>query len=432
MQVLVIGNGGREHALAWKLAASPRVSRVYVAPGNVGTATEPGCENVAIEATDTDGLLAFARAQGIALTVVGPEAPLVAGLVDAFTQAGLICLGPRAAAAELEGSKDFAKRFMQRHGVPTARYATFEALDAARTHLEGHPLPVVIKADGLAAGKGVVIAESLAEAQAAVTDMLEGNAYGAAGARVVIEEFLEGEEASFIFLTDGTTVRAMASSQDHKRVGEGDVGPNTGGMGAYSPAPVVDAAVRARVESEVVQRVLAGLAADDLPYRGFLYAGLMIASDGSVRVLEFNCRFGDPECQPVLMRLRSDFAEACLAAAEGRLDEVELDWDPRPAVGVVATVSGYPGDYPKGMPIRGLAAPSAEADPDTRIFEAGTAFGEDGQTRVTSGGRVLCATALGETIAEARTRAYALLESVDFDGINYRRDIAYRALRDAS
>lgn len=432
MQVLVIGNGGREHALAWKLAASPRVSRVYVAPGNAGTAAEPGCENVAIEATDTGGLLEFARTQGIALTVVGPEAPLVAGLVDAFTQAGLTCLGPRAAAAELEGSKDFAKRFMQRHGVPTAGYETFEALDAARAYLQGHPLPVVIKADGLAAGKGVVIAETLAEADAAVTDMLEGNAYGAAGARVVIEEFLEGEEASFIFLTDGTTVRAMASSQDHKRVGEGDVGPNTGGMGAYSPAPVVDAAVRARVESEVVQRVLAGLAADDLPYRGFLYAGLMIASDGSVRVLEFNCRFGDPECQPVLMRLRSDFAEACLAAAEGRLDEVELDWDPRPAVGVVATVSGYPGDYPKGMPIRGLAAPCAESDPDTRIFEAGTAFGEDGQTRVTSGGRVLCATALGETIAEARTRAYALLDTVDFEGMSYRRDIAYRALRDAS
>lgn len=432
MQVLVIGNGGREHALAWKLAASPRVSRVFVAPGNAGTATEPGCENVAIDAADTDGLLEFARTQGIALTVVGPEAPLVAGLVDRFTEAGLTCLGPRAAAAELEGSKDFAKRFMQRHGVPTAGYETFEALDAARAYLQGHPLPVVIKADGLAAGKGVVIAETLAEAEAAVTDMLEGNAYGAAGARVVIEEFLEGEEASFIFLTDGTTVRAMASSQDHKRVGEGDVGPNTGGMGAYSPAPVVDAAVGARVETEVVQRVLAGLAADALPYRGFLYAGLMIASDGSVRVLEFNCRFGDPECQPVLMRLRSDFAEACLAAAEGRLDAVELDWDPRPAVGVVATAAGYPGAYAKGTPIRGLAPPSANDNPDQRIFEAGTALADDGQSRVTSGGRVLCATALGDTIAEARTRAYALLETVDFDGMCYRRDIAHRALRAAS
>jgi phosphoribosylamine--glycine ligase len=420
---MVIGSGGREHALAWKLAHSPQVGRVYVAPGNAGTATEAGMVNVALDPMDFPALIDFAREQAIDLTIVGPEAPLVAGIVDAFEAAGLRCFGPRAGAAQLEGSKAFSKDFLARHRIPTAAYATFSDEEQALAYLRRQGAPIVVKADGLAAGKGVIVAETLAQAEAAVRDMLSGNAFGEAGCQVVIEEFLQGEEASFIVIADGLTALPMATSQDHKRVGEGDTGPNTGGMGAYSPAPVVDEVVHQRVMDEVIAPTLRGMASEGNPYRGFLYAGLMIDASGAPRVIEFNCRFGDPETQPIMLRLRSDLAALCAAALDGTLDQCHTDWDPRPSLGVVLAAEGYPGSYARGTPIEQLAD---NAD-DLKIFHAGTALTDD-RGVVTSGGRVLCVTALGEDIQAARTRCYAGVEQTRFAGMQYRRDIGWRAL----
>jgi phosphoribosylamine---glycine ligase len=425
MKLLLIGSGGREHALAWKLAQSPRVDEVLVVPGNAGTAVEPKCRNVAIAATDVDALLALAADEDVALTVVGPEGPLVAGIVDRFRAAGRRIFGPSAAAAQLEGSKAFAKDFLARHRIPTAHYAVFTDLDAALAHLAAVGAPIVVKADGLAAGKGVVVAETLAEAEAAVRDMLGGNAFGAAGARVVIEEFLAGEEASFICMVDGGHALPMATSQDHKRVGDGDTGPNTGGMGAYSPAPVVTAAVHERVLREIIAPTVAGMAADGMPFTGFLYAGLMIDADGAPKVIEFNVRFGDPETQPVMLRLRSDLVDLVEAALEGRLAAVEAEWDPRPALGIVLAAAGYPGTPRSGDAIDGLATATST---DVKVFHAGTARADDGRT-VTAGGRVLTVCALGADIAEARQRAYAALAPLHFDGMFCRRDIGWRALQ---
>jgi phosphoribosylamine--glycine ligase len=423
MNVLVLGGGGREHALAWKLAASPRVGTVFVAPGNAGTAREPGVENVALDVMDFAALTDFAGARNVGLTVVGPEAPLVAGIVDYFEQRGLRCFGPRAAAAQLEGSKSFTKDFLARHGIPTAAYASFSDLEQALAYLNSHALPVVIKADGLAAGKGVVVAGSREEAEQAVTDMLSGNAFGEAGARVVIEEFLEGEEASFIVMADGETVLPLATSQDHKRIGEGDTGPNTGGMGAYSPAPVVDAITHERIMNEVILPTVRGMAAEGAAYTGFLYAGLMIDSEGNPRVIEFNCRFGDPETQPVLMRLRSDLLFLCNLALDGELDRAVVDWDTRCAIGVVLAAGGYPGSYRKGDVIRGLDAPLPE---EVKVFHAGTR--ENGDEVVTSGGRVLCVTALGDDIRIAQERCYQAVDAICWDDMALRRDIGWRAL----
>ena len=423
MNILIIGSGGREHALAWKAAQSPLADRVYVAPGNAGTAREPKVENVAIAAGDIDRLLAFARERDVGLTIVGPEAPLVLGVVDAFRAAGLECFGPTKGAAQLEGSKAFAKDFLARHGIPTAAYATFTAVEPALGYLRERGAPIVVKADGLAAGKGVIVAQTLAEAESAVRDMLAGNAFGAAGYRVVIEEFLDGEEASFIVMADGEHVLPMATSQDHKRVGDGDTGPNTGGMGAYSPAPVVTPAVHRRVMDEVILPTVRGMAAEGLPYTGFLYAGLMIMPDGAPKVIEFNCRFGDPETQPILLRMRSDLVAHCLAALDGRLDAEHAEWDPRAALGVVLAAGGYPGDYRKGDAIGGLDGLDSA---DAKVFHAGTAE-RDGRV-VTSGGRVLCATALGGSVGEAQRRAYALVDRIRWDGMNCRRDIGYRAV----
>jgi len=423
MNILIIGSGGREHALAWKAAQSPLADRVYVAPGNAGTAREPKVENVAIDADAIDRLVAFAREHGVGLTIVGPEAPLVLGVVDAFRAAGLKCFGPTRGAAQLEGSKAFTKDFLARHGIPTAGYATFTAVDPALAYLRERGAPIVVKADGLAAGKGVIVAQTLAEAEAAVRDMLAGNAFGAAGHRVVIEEFLDGEEASFIVMADGAHVLPMATSQDHKRVGDGDTGPNTGGMGAYSPAPVVTPAVHQRVMDEVILPTVRGMAAEGLPYTGFLYAGLMIMPDGTPKVIEYNCRFGDPETQPILLRLRSDLVAHCLAALNGRLDAEHADWDPRAALGVVLAAGGYPGDYRKGDPIGGLEGLDSA---DAKVFHAGTAE-RDGRV-VTNGGRVLCATALGTSVGEAQQRAYALVDRIGWDGVICRRDIGYRAV----
>ncbi|ALP52161.1 phosphoribosylamine--glycine ligase [Candidatus Tenderia electrophaga] len=423
MKVLVIGGGGREHALAWKAAQSPQVDRVFVAPGNAGTAREPGLENLAIGAEDVAALVDFARRQGIDLTIVGPEAPLVRGLVDAFQAAGLPCFGPTQAAAQLEGSKVFTKDFLARHHIPTAAYANFTEIEPALAYLREQGAPIVIKADGLAAGKGVIIAMTLAEAEAAVRDMLAGNAFGAAGHRVVIEEFLDGEEASFICMVDGQHILPMATSQDHKRVGEGDSGPNTGGMGAYSPAPVVTPAVHARIMRDVIEPTVKGMAAEGHPYTGFLYAGLMISADGAPKVIEYNCRFGDPETQPIMLRLRSDLVALCRLALDGRLDQAEAEWDSRAALGVVLAADGYPGSYAKGAVIQGLD--DAETD-DAKIFHAGTAL-QDGQV-VTAGGRVLCATALGETVCAAQARAYELAQTLHWDGMFYRKDIGYRAV----
>jgi phosphoribosylamine--glycine ligase len=423
MNILIIGSGGREHALAWKAAQSPLADKVLVAPGNAGTAREPKVENVAIAADDVERLVAFAREREVGLTIVGPEAPLVLGVVDAFRAAGLKCFGPTKGAAQLEGSKAFAKDFLVRHGIPTAGYATFTALDPALAHLRERGAPIVVKADGLAAGKGVIIAKTLAEAEAAVRDMLAGNAFGAAGHRVVIEEFLDGEEASFIVMADGEHALPMATSQDHKRVGDGDTGPNTGGMGAYSPAPVVTPAVHRRVMDEVIQPTVRGMAAEGLPYTGFLYAGLMIMPDGTPKVIEYNCRFGDPETQPIMLRMRSDLVAHCLAALDGRLDAEHAEWDTRAALGVVLAAGGYPGDYRKGDAIDGLdGADSADA----KVFHAGT--GERDGRVVTSGGRVLCATALGVDVREAQQRAYALVDRIRWDGMIFRRDIGYRAV----
>jgi phosphoribosylamine--glycine ligase len=421
MKLLVIGSGGREHALAWRLAQSPRVQKVFVAPGNAGTATENGLQNVAI--TQHGELIEFARAEQIHATVVGPEAPLAAGVVDAFRSAGLRIFGPTQAAAQLESSKDFAKRFMARHHIPTARFETFSDAEAAHAYLDREGAPIVVKADGLAAGKGVVVATSLDEAHAAVDMMLLDNRMGDAGARVVIEEFLEGEEASFICMCDGSHALALATSQDHKRLRDGDLGPNTGGMGAYSPAPVVTPQVHARAMREVIMPTLQGMERDGIPYTGFLYAGLMIRGDGSIKVLEFNCRMGDPETQPIMMRLKSDFTELVDAAIERRLDQVEAEWDRRVALGVVVAAGGYPDDPRKGDTIAGLAR---DAD-DVHVFHAGTAMA-DGRI-VTAGGRVLCVTALGDTVRLAQKRAYEALQPIRFDGMQYRSDIGHRAIR---
>lgn len=426
MRVLILGAGGREHALAWKSVQAPSVSRVYVAPGNAGTAREPGVENVALDPMDFAALTDFARDNRVDLTIVGPEAPLVAGVVDYFEARGLRCFGPSAAASQLEGSKAFSKDFLARHDIPTGEYATFEQLEPALAYVREQGAPIVVKADGLAAGKGVIVAETLAQAEAAVTDMLAGNAFGDAGARVVIEEFLDGEEASFIVIADGETALPMATSQDHKRVGEGDTGPNTGGMGAYSPAPVVDAAVHQRVMDLVITPTLRAMAQEGHPYRGFLYAGLMISSDGMPKVIEFNCRFGDPETQPIMLRLQSDLVALCNSAIDGRLNEADAQWDSRVALGVVMAAGGYPGDYNKGMVIRGLDVADSVVDDDTKVFHAGTAQHDD--TVVTSGGRVLCVTALGEDIQAAQKACYARLKAISFDSMQYRRDIGWRAL----
>lgn len=423
MNVLIIGSGGREHALAWKVAQDARVERVFVAPGNAGTALELKCENVAIDVLEIDRLVDFARDNHVALTIVGPEAPLVAGVVDRFRAANLACFGPTAAAAQLEGSKAFTKDFLARQAIPTAEYGNFTEIEPALAYLREKGAPIVIKADGLAAGKGVIVAMTLDEAEAAVRDMLAGNAFGEAGSRVVIEEFLEGEEASFIVMVDGENVLAMATSQDHKRVGDADTGPNTGGMGAYSPAPVVTPAVHQRIMDEVIWPTVKGMAAEGNVYTGFLYAGLMIDPTGAPKVIEFNCRFGDPETQPIMLRLQSSLVDLVQAALAGTLDQAEAHWDPRPSLGVVLAAGGYPGSYAKGMPISGLDQATAA---DAKVFHAGTALHD--QQVVTSGGRVLCATALGDSVQQAQQAAYDLAAGIHWDGCFYRRDIGYRAI----
>ncbi|KGI76769.1 phosphoribosylamine--glycine ligase [Oleiagrimonas soli] len=425
MKVLVIGGGGREHALAWKIRQSRRVSEVLVAPGNAGTAVEPGMRNVAVDASDPAALLQLARDEAVELTVVGPEAPLVAGVVDRFRAAGLRCFGPRAIAAQLEGSKAFSKDFLQRHNIPTARYAVFTELNRALDHVRQHRAPIVIKADGLAAGKGVVVALTVADAEQALHDMLGAHAFGDASARVVIEEFLEGEEASYIVMSDGHNFLPMVSSQDHKRRDEGDLGPNTGGMGAYTPAPVVTPEVEKRIQREVIEPTLRGMAAEGAPFIGFLYAGLMIDKRGAPKVVEFNVRFGDPETQPIMMRLQSDLVDLVEAALDGRLDQTEAKWDPRPAIGVVLASGGYPGKVRSGLPIHGLDGAFGK---DVKVFHAGTKRDADGAT-VTAGGRVLTVCALGDDLGTARERAYDCAKNIRFDGVFYRRDIGHRALR---
>ena len=422
-KVLVIGSGGREHALAWKLAQSPRVSEVVVAPGNAGTATEAGCRNAPVKVTDIDGLLELAREEGVFLTVVGPEVPLVAGVVDRFRAAGLRIFGPTAAAAQLEGPKAFAKDFLARHPRPTAFYAVHTEVDAALAYISEKGAPIVVKADGLAAGKGVIVAMTLQEAEDAVRDMLSGNAFGDAGARVVIEEFLEGEEASFISMVDGRTALPMATSQDHKRVGDGDTGPNTGGMGAYSPAPVVTAEVHDRVMREVVNPTVQGMIADGVPFTGFLYAGLMIDAAGAPKVIEFNVRFGDPETQPVMLRLQSDLVELVEAAIDGRLDQVQARWDPRPSLGVVMAARPYPDTPVTGEPISGL-----DAVPDgAKVFHAGTTLDARGNV-LSAGGRVLCVAALGDSVSDAQRNAYAGVDAIHWASEFHRRDIGWRAI----
>ena len=422
MKVLIIGSGGREHALAWKVAQDPRVEKVFVAPGNAGTATEAKCENVAIDVLALEQLADFA-AQNVQLTIVGPEAPLVAGVVNLFRERGLDCFGPTAGAAQLEGSKAFTKDFLARHNIPTAAYQNFTEIEPALAYLREQGAPIVIKADGLAAGKGVIVAMTLEEAEAAVRDMLAGNAFGDAGSRVVIEEFLEGEEASFIVMVDGQNVLPMATSQDHKRVGDGDTGPNTGGMGAYSPAPVVTDDVHQRVMDQVIWPTVRGMADEGNTYTGFLYAGLMIDTAGNPKVIEFNCRFGDPETQPVMLRLQSSLVLLVEAALAKALNKIEAQWDPRPSLGVVLAAGGYPGDYAKGDVIKGL---DAAASLPGKVFHAGTTLVE-GEV-VTAGGRVLCATALGDTVGEAQAQAYALARKIEWNGGFYRNDIGYRAI----
>jgi len=421
MKLLVVGGGGREHALAWKLAQSPRVQKVFVAPGNGGTASEPGVQNVA--PTETAALIDLCRREQIQLTLVGPEAPLAAGIVDAFRDAGLRIFGPTRAAAQLESSKDFAKSFMVRHGLPTARHRSFDNARDARAYIAAERTPIVVKADGLAAGKGVVVAATREEANAALDAMLVQRRYGAAGGRVVVEEFLEGEEASFIVMCDGTHVLPLATSQDHKRLRDGDQGPNTGGMGAYSPAPIVTPKVHARVMREIIQPAVQGMAQEGHPYVGFLYAGLMIDSAGNPRTLEFNCRLGDPESEPILMRLKSDLLELVEHALAGTLERAEAEWDRRCALGVVLAAAGYPDEPRKGDRIEGLPAPTA----DCRVFHAGTRL-ETGAL-LTNGGRVLCVTAVGDSLRIARSRAYEAIERIRYDGMQYRRDIGHRALK---
>jgi phosphoribosylamine---glycine ligase len=426
MKVLIIGGGGREHALAWRCAQAARVTQVLVAPGNAGTAREPKVCNAAVAAEDTAGLVALATRERVDLTIVGPEGPLVAGVVDAFEQAGLRCFGPRRAPAQLEGSKAFMKQFLARHGIPTAHSATFTPANFAESWVRSQRAPLVVKASGLAAGKGVVIAASTAEAVSAARAMFAGQ-FGDAGNEVVIEEFLPGEEASFIVMADGEHILPLASSQDHKRLKDADEGPNTGGMGAYSPAPVVTAAQHQRIMREVIEPAVRGLAADGMPYTGFLYAGIMVAPDGTPNVLEFNCRLGDPETQPVLMRLDSDLTQLCEAALAGRLDQVSAAWDPRAALGVVLAAEGYPGEVRKGDLIEGLAR---AAELPGKIFHAGTRL--EGERVLTSGGRVLCAVGLGEDVAAAQRQAYALVDAVHWRGMQYRRDIGFRAIERAS
>ncbi len=424
MKVLVVGGGGREHALAWKLASSDSVERVYVAPGNAGTAREAGVENVAIAADAIEELVSFASGNLIDLTVIGPEAPLVAGIVDRFRAAGLACFGPDRSGARLEGSKAFTKEFLARHRIPTAAYAAFEDVDQAIAYIRRQGAPIVVKADGLAAGKGVILAATEAEAEAAVRDMLQGNRFGGAGHRVVIEEFLQGEEASFICIVGGEQVLPMASSQDHKARDDGDQGPNTGGMGAYSPAPVVDSEIHDAIMEQVILPTVRGLAAEGIEYRGFLYAGVMIGADRVPRVLEYNCRFGDPETQPIMMRLKSDLATLCLAALDDTLDQANAEWDARPCLGVVMAAGGYPDDYRRGDPIEGIEA--ADTLPDVKVFHAGTANLDD--RVVTSGGRVLCVTALGDSVGQAQQAAYTGCRRIHWPDAFYRGDIGYRAV----
>jgi len=423
MKVLIVGGGGREHALAWKAAQSKLVQQVYIAPGNAGTALEDGMENVEIGAEDIDGLLEFASSNQIGLTIVGPEAPLVAGIVDRFEASGLTIFGPDANAAQLEGSKTFTKDFLARHAIPSAAYQSFTEVAAACEYVEQMGTPIVIKADGLAAGKGVIIAQTLDEARATITDMLSANRFGEAGHRVVIEEFLAGEEASYICIVDGEQVLPMASSQDHKARDNGDLGPNTGGMGAYSPAPVLSADIEARVIRDIILPTVKGMNAEGNRYRGFLYAGLMIGTDGVAKVLEYNCRFGDPETQPVMMRLQSDLVELCLAACRGGLDSKSTQWDQRASLGVVMAANGYPDSYEKGTLIENIPPQSATG----KVFHAGTRLGADGSI-LSDGGRVLCAVGLGDDIREAQLRAYELVEEISWDSAYFRTDIGFKAL----
>jgi len=423
LNILIIGSGGREHALGWKVAQSDKTSRVFVAPGNAGTFLEDKLENVDIAVEDLDGLLAFAQENDIALTLVGPEVPLVLGVVDKFTEAGLRCFGPTQGAAQLEGSKAFTKDFLERHNIPSAAYGNFTDIDEAVAYVKEHGAPIVIKADGLAAGKGVILAQTEQEAIDAIKDMLAGNSFGEAGHRVVVEEFLLGEEASFIVMADGKNILALASSQDHKARDNGDLGPNTGGMGAYSPAPVVTAEMHDRIMQQVIEPTIKGMADEGNPFTGFLYAGVMIDADGIPKVLEYNVRFGDPETQPIMMRLKSDLVELMEAALDGKLDTVKAEWDPRAALGVVLAAAGYPEDYPKSDVITGL---TGSGDDSTKIFHAGTAM--QGDDVVTSGGRVLCAVALGDTVTNAQKVAYQLTRSILWDGVYYRDDIGHRAI----
>ena len=423
MNVLVIGSGGREHALAWKAAQSAGVEKVFVAPGNAGTALEEKLENIAIDTMAFEALADFATANNVGLTIVGPEAPLVEGVVDYFQSRQLKCFGPSQGAAQLEGSKSFTKDFLERHNIPTGDYQTFTDESLALAYLQEKDAPIVIKADGLAAGKGVIVAETLEQAEDAVKDMLSGNAFGDAGCKVVIEEFLVGEEASFIVMVDGKNSLAMATSQDHKRASNGDLGPNTGGMGAYSPAPVVTPEIHQRIMKEVIEPTVAGMAAEGNDYTGFLYAGLMIAEDGTPKVIEYNCRFGDPETQPIMLRLQSDLASLCLSALDGKLDQCTTKWDSRPAVGVVLAAGGYPNSYRKGDVISGLPT---EDNMSSKVFHAGTVMNNE-QVQ-TNGGRVLCATALGNNVTEAQANAYKLTHAIAWDDVYYRDDIAYRAI----
>ncbi len=423
MNILVIGSGGREHALAWKLAQPDYVNQVFVAPGNAGTALEAKLKNVDLDVMNFDGLIEFAKSNAIELTVVGPEAPLVDGIVDRFQAAGLQIFGPGAGAAQLEGSKAFTKNFLARHNIPTAAYQSFTDTEQALDYVRRQGAPIVIKADGLAAGKGVIVAMTLEEAEAAITDMLAGNKFGEAGHRVVVEEFLEGEEASFIVMVDGENILPMATSQDHKRVGDGDTGPNTGGMGAYSPAPVVTAQMHDRIMHEVIQPTVEGMAEEGNAYTGFLYAGLMITAAGEPKVIEYNCRFGDPETQPIMLRLKSDLAQLCLSATRGELDQVTSEWDERASLGVVLAAGGYPANYAKGQEISGL---EDAARLPGKVFHAGTRL-KDGKV-LTAGGRVLCATALGNSVSEAQANAYALAEKINWQDGFYRKDIGYRAI----
>ncbi len=424
MKILIVGSGGREHALAWKAAKSASVEKVYVAPGNAGTFLEPAIENIDIKAENIDALVEFAKKEGIELTIIGPEAPLVDGIVDAFKDSGLKCFGPVKDGARLEGSKVFTKDFLRRHNIPTAEYKVFTELEPAREYIMSHKLPVVIKADGLAAGKGVIIAHTHDGAIDATVDMLSGSSFGEAGKRVIVEECLKGEEASFIVIVDGKNILPLATSQDHKAVYDGDTGPNTGGMGAYSPAPVLTDEIYERAMKEVIEPTVKGMADEGCPYTGFLYAGLMVLEDGTPSVLEYNCRFGDPETQPVLLRLKSDLVELCLAAIDGRLDQVDAEWDERASLGVVMAAGGYPEKYNKGDVITGL--PEGEAD-DLKVFHAGSAM-KDGNV-VTSGGRVLCVTALGSNVGEAQKKAYELVKKIKWDSVYFRNDIGYRAVQ---